>query len=140
MIMQRTMAAVAAVLPVVLLPLALVVALATRALASDGTMPWDDLIISFGGTALVWGGVVAGVIQIGKAIQLHGKPLLGSPQAIWLANLALGGPGMFLYAYLDGAGILPSLLQAVLAVLGASGAYEAVATVVGKGSPQNSPS
>lgn len=106
---------------------------AVGTLASDGSTPWDDLTISFGGTALAWGAVVAAVIQLGKAIRVNGSPLLGTAQTIWLANLVLGGLGMFLYAYMGGATVLSALLQAVLAVLGASGTFEAVATAVGKG-------
>lgn len=53
--------------------------------------------------------MVAALIQLGKAIRVGGRPLLGSSQAIWLANLVLGGPGMFLHAILtEGLGVLLS--------------------------------
>lgn len=118
----------------------IVVVLSVAVLAADGTAPpWEGIVIEFGGTALVWGGIVAGLIQLGKHIRIGGSALLGTAQAIWLANLILGGLGMFLYSYLNGAGIPAALLQAGLAVLGASGAFEAVATAAGKGSPKSSP-
>lgn len=106
---------------------------ATVVLAADGTeMPWDDLEITIGGVVLLWAGIVAGLIEIGKHIRIGGTPLLGTPGKIWAANLILGGIGVFVYELSRGTDVIPALLAAGAAVLAASGIFEGVKTAVGK--------
>ena len=92
-------------------------------------MPWDELQIQIGPAVLVWAPIVTALIQILKNVKVGGTPLLGNEKAIWLANLVLGGLGMFLYSILNtNATVLQALVDALMAVVGASGIFEAVKT------------
>jgi len=98
--------------------------------ASEATMPWDQLEIAIGPVVLVWGAVVAGVIQVLKAVQVGSppRPLLDTAQKIWLANVLLGGVGVLVYELTQGTVLLQAVLNAILAVLTASGVFEAAKT------------
>lgn len=101
--------------------------------ATEGEMPWDGLEIAIGPVVLVWGAVVAAIVQLLKAVKIGDppRPLLGSAQAIWLANLLLGGVGVLVYEVTNGAALLQAVVNGVLAVLSASGLFEAVKTAAG---------
>lgn len=120
----------------ILLLVVIVLALgATAVLAAEGAeMPWDGLEIAVGGVVLLWGGVVSGLIEIGKHIRIGGSPLLGTPGRIWAANLIFGGVGVFVYELAQGAELLPALLAAVTAVVAASGIFEGIKNAAGKSS------
>ena len=115
------------------------VVLGLPALAADEPMPWDELEITVGPVVLVWGAVVAAVVQLLKHVYFEGKPLLDTPVKIWAANLLLGGVGVFLYEVLSGKDVLAALAAAVVAVLTASGIFEGVKTAAtaGKSSAAN---
>lgn len=102
---------------------------ATVVLAADGDgLPWDELEIAIGGVVLLWGGIVAGLIEIGKHVRVGSTVLLGTPQRIWMANLLLGGAGVLIYELLQGTSFLSALLAAAAAVLTASGIFEGIKT------------
>src|SRR5690606_36818189 len=94
------------------------------ALAAAEPLPWDGLEIAIGPVVLVWGTVVAAVVQLPKHVYCGGKPLLGTPGKIWAANLLLGGVGVFLYHALRAKDVLAALVAAGAAVLTASGIFE----------------
>src|SRR5690554_6446706 len=106
----------------------LVLSLAVLAAAEGTEMPWDDLEIAIGGVVLLWGGIVAGLIEIGKHVRVGSTVLLGTPQRIWMANLLLGGAGVLIYELLQGTSFLSALLAAAAAVLTASGIFEGIKT------------
>ena len=122
---MRTVSSAAVLVAVALLVLALPVLGAT-----EGTVPWDELEIAIGPVVLVWGALVAGVIQVLKAVQVGNppRPLLDTAQKIWLANVLLGGVGVLVYELTQGTVLLQAVLNAVLAVLTASGVFEAAKT------------
>src|SRR5690606_1797023 len=105
--------------------------------ASDATMPWDQLEIAIGPVVLVWGALVAGVIQILKAVQVGDppRPLLDTAQKTWLANVLLGGVGVLVYELTQGTVLLQAVLNAILPVLTASGVFEAAKTPGAAGKP-----
>src|SRR5690606_40552820 len=72
--------------------------------AAEASMPWDHLEVAIGPVVLVWGAFVAGIIQALKAVQVGSppRPLLDTGQDIWLANVALGGVGVLVYALTQG--------------------------------------
>jgi len=109
--------------------------------AAEASMPWDQLEVAIGPVVLVWGALVAGVIQILKAVQVGDppRPLLDTAQKIWLANVLLGGVGVLVYELTQGTVLLQAVLNAVLAVLTASGVFEAAKTAgaAGKSSTQD---
>lgn len=107
--------------------------------AAEGEMPWDGLEIAIGPVVLVWGAVVAGLVQILKAVKVGepAKPLLDTSQKIWLANLLLGGVGVLVYEVIGGTAPLQAILNAVMTILSASGLFEAVKTM-GKGTSTQS--
>lgn len=109
---------------------------ATVALAAEAAeMPWDDLEITIGGVVLLWAGIVAAVVEIGKHVYFGDRPLLDTSAKIWGANLLLGGVGVFVHQMMQGSDILPALLAAGAAVLTASGIFEGVKVAAGKSSP-----
>ena len=116
------------------------VVLGLPALAAAEPLPWDELEIAIGPVVLVWGAVVAAVVQLLKHVYLGDKPLLDTPVKIWAANLLLGGVGVFLYEVLSGKDVLAALVAAGAAVLTASGIFEGVktATAAGKSSAASS--
>src|SRR5690554_2714715 len=91
-------------------------------------MPWDGLEIAIGAIVFLWGGLVSGLIEIGKRIRIGGVPLLGTPTRIWAANLILGGIGVLTYELMSGTTFLSALLTAGAAVLTASGLFEGIKT------------
>lgn len=115
------------------------VVLGLPALAAAEPLPWDELEIAIGPVVLVWGAVVAAVVQLLKHVYFGGKPLLDTPVKIWAANLLLGGVGVFLYEVLSGKDVLAALVAAGVAVLTASGIFEGVKTAAtaGKSSVAN---
>lgn len=125
---MRTVSSAAVLVAVTLLVLAMPVLA-----AAEVAVPWDQLEIAIGPVVLVWGAVVAGVVQVLKGVKIGDppRPLLGSPQAIWLANLLLGGVGVLVYEVTNGAALLQAVVNGVLAVLSASGLFEAVKTAAG---------
>lgn len=112
----------------VALAFVIAVALGLPALAQEAAepapMPWDDVVIPIGGVALLWGGVVAAIIQLLKHVQWDGRPILANSTHIWGANLLLGGVGMFIAALQSGSTALAALLYAGEAVLSAVGTFE----------------
>ena len=98
--------------------------------AAEAPMPWDHLEVAIGPVVLVWGAVVAGVIQVLKAVRVGSppRPLLDTAQKIWLANVLLGGVGVLVYELTQGTVPLQAVLNAILAVLTASGVFEAAKT------------
>lgn len=106
--------------------------LSVVALAQEGEVPWEDLEITIGGVVLVWAGIVAAVVEIGKHVYFGDEPLLNTPAKIWGANLGLGGLGIFIYQTMGGASVLEALLAALTAVIAASGVFEGVKTITGK--------
>lgn len=109
------------------------VVLGLPALAAAEPLPWDGLEIAIGPMVLVWGAVVAAVVQLLKHVYFGDKPLLDTPGKIWAANLLLGGVGVFLYEVLSGKDVLAALVAAGAAVLTASGIFEGVKTAAGVG-------
>lgn len=109
--------------------------------AAEASMPWDHLEVAIGPVVLVWGAFVAGIIQALKAVQVGSppRPLLDTAQKIWLANVLLGGVGVLVYELTQGTVLLQAVLNAVLAVLTASGVFEAAKTAgaAGKSSTQD---
>jgi len=115
----------------VVLAAAFLLMLALPALAAtEDNLPWGDLEVSIGPVVLVWGAVVAGVVQVLKAVKVGSppRPLLDTAQKIWLANLLLGGLGVLVYELANGTVALQAVLNAVMAVLTASGVFEAAKT------------
>ena len=103
--------------------------------AAEVAVPWDQLEIAIGPVVLVWGAFVAGVIQVLKAVQVGSppRPLLDTAQKIWLANVLLGGVGVLVYELMQGTALLQAVLNAILAVLTASGVFEAAKTAGASG-------
>ena len=122
---MRTVSSAAVLVAVTLLVLAMPVLA-----AAEVAVPWDQLEIAIGPVVLVWGAVVAGVIQVLKAVQVGSppRPLLDTAQKIWLANVLLGGVGVLVYELMQGTALLQAVLNAILAVLTASGVFEAAKT------------
>lgn len=98
--------------------------------AAEGEMPWDGLEIAVGPVVMVWGAVVAAIVQLLKAVKIGDPPraLLDSAQKIWLANLLLGGIGILVYELAGGVSVIQAVLNAILTMLTASGVFEAVKT------------
>lgn len=94
--------------------------------------PWSGLELKIGGVAILWGGVVAALVEIGKHVYFTDEPFLNTPAKIWGANLVLGGLGIMIYELLQGTAILQAALAALAAVISASGLFEAAKTAVGK--------
>ena len=125
---------------IVLVVLAVLALMTTAALATNGEAengdPWEGLVVTSGGVTIVWASAQMGLLQILKGIKLGDKPLLGSPGLIWLANVALGVLGMVLAATQAGVPRLGALLQAIIAVFGASSEFEFVKrTTLGNSPP-----
>lgn len=119
----------------VMLAVVLVMVLAVVVLASDGVPDGllDDVAVTFGAVTLAWLSVQRGAIHVLKGISIGGRPLLGTPQMVWLANAVLAVVGLSLAATQSGQPLAASLIQAVLAFLAASGLHE-FNTTVGKSS------
>lgn len=119
----------------VVLSASLLLLVSVAALASTGdSMPWDNLEITIGPIVLVWGVVVSGLIQVLKGVRVGNppRPLLATPQSIWLANVALGGVGVLVYELVNGAQLLQAILNAITAIVAAVGVFEGAKTAAGK--------
>lgn len=123
-------------LPVVSVAVVFVLAVAAIALAAAEPLPWGGLEIAIGPVVLLWGGVVAAVVELLKHVYFGDRSLLDTPGKIWAANLLLGGVGVFVYELVNGADVLAALLAAGAAVVAASGIFEGfkTATQAGKSS------
>ena len=97
-----------------------------QAFAAEGEpAPWDDVVVTFGTVTLAWGAVQMGLLNIFKGISIKGKPLLDADVKIWLANAAIGMAGLLIAYTQAGMSFGSAAIQALLAVLAASGIYEA---------------
>lgn len=132
---------VSVVSSVVMAAVALLVFGAPVLAATADAVPWDDLEIAVGPVVLVWGAVVAAIVQLLKAVKVGNPPapLLDTAQKIWLANVLLGGVGVLVYELTQGTVLLQAVLNAVLAVLTASGVFEAAKTAGAAGKASTGP-
>lgn len=99
----------------------------------------EGLEITVGPVVLVVAPLVAAIIQVLKHVQWNGNPLLPNETAIWVANALLGGVAFTLYQLSQGESIGAALLNAIIAVFGASGVFEGVKSTVGKLSSTQQP-
>lgn len=102
--------------------------------------PWDDVVIVFGAVALSWSYIQMGIIRVLRGVSIGGRPLLATDAMVWVANGILGAIGLTVAATQSGQPFLASIMQAVMAVLMASGQHEILSVTGKKSSPEQSSS
>src|SRR5690606_5243602 len=83
--------------------------------AHDVPGPDDELWVTFGAITIAWASAQMGILQVLKAIHIGGKPVLGSPGLVWLANGILGVIGMTIAATQAGVPLVAAIIQAIIA-------------------------